>query len=148
MFIGFTLLIVGFIFMMWFRDKYNQPRYNRPFAFNNPIFVLIGTILWVSLIFAGIAFVFLSSKSVGILTLIATVVFYVMMNLIGGSKSTKRAMLNSYQKIKAAYPEDDEQEILCKVLKFRYRFWDDKDIRSFVEDNKNIRELRNMVCYK
>jgi hypothetical protein len=49
MFIGFTLLIVGFILMIWF---------SRPLAFSNPIFVGIGTILWLILIFAGIAIIF------------------------------------------------------------------------------------------
>ena len=116
-------------------------------AFSNPIFIGIGTILWLSLIFAGIAIIFRSSKNIGTWTLIASVVFYVMMKLVGGSKNTRRTMLNTYQKMKAAYPEDNEQEILCKVLKTRYSSWNDEDIRSFVRDNKNITDLTNIVIY-
>jgi xylose isomerase len=70
-----------------------------------------------------------------------------MMKLVGGSKNTRRTMLTTYQKMKAAYPEDTEQEILCKVLKNRYRSWNDEDIRSFVRDNKNITDLTNIVIY-
>ena len=147
MFIGFTLLIVGFIFMMWFSSNVNKPRYSRPMAFSNPIVVGIGTILWLSLIFAGIGTIFRSSKDIGKWTLIASVIFYFMIKLFGGSKNTGRTMLNTYQKMKAAYPEENEHEILCKVLKSRYPSWSEEDILSFVGENKNINDLTNMVIY-
>ena len=133
--------------MIWFSGNVNKPRYSRPMAFSNPIVVGMGTILWLSLIFAGIGIIYRSSENVGRWTFIATVIFYFVIKLIGGSKNTVRTMSKSYQKMTAAYPDEDEYEILCKVLKSRYPSWSEEEILSFVGDNKSITDLTNMVIY-
>ena len=147
MFFGFTILICGFIFMIWFSGNVNKPRYSRAMAFSNPIVVGMGTILWLSLVFAGISLVYRSSPKIGRWTLIASAALYIMLKLVGSFKSSQRAMLNTYRKIKNANPDDSEHEILCKVLRFRYPSWSDDEIHSFVGDNKNISDLTNMVIY-
>jgi hypothetical protein len=147
MFIGFAILICGFIFMIWFSGNVNKPRYSRPMAFSNPIVVGMGTILWLSLVFAGISLVYRSSTKVGRWAFIASVILYFMIKLVGGTKNIGRIMLNTYQKVKTANPNDNEHEILCKVLKLRYPSWSDEEIHSFVGDNKNISDLTNMVIY-
>jgi hypothetical protein len=114
-------------------------------AFSNPIVVGIGTILWLSLIFAGIGTIYRSSENVGRWTFVASIILYFMIKLLGGTKNTRRTMLKSYQKMKTAYPEENEHEILCKVLKSRYPSWSEEDILSFVGENNNITDLTNMV---
>ena len=147
MFIGFAILICGFIFMVWFSGNVNKPRYSRPMAFSNPIVVGMGTILWLSLIFAGIGAIYRSSEEVGRWTFIASIILYFMIKLVGGTKNTTRTMLKSYQKMKAVYPDENEHEILCKVLKSRYPSWSEEQILSFLGENKNITDLINMVIY-
>jgi hypothetical protein len=147
MVIGFILLIIGILLSSWFTTNLQRPVYARPSVFHNPLFVTVGSIIWIGLMLSRVAFIFLSSVAIGVWTIIILAILWAWLRRTGSPERTTEVMLETYRIMRSQYPAETERDILRKVLRTRYQTWDDDKIDSFLPGVANINDVINRVVY-
>ena len=147
MLLGYVLLFSGIFVALYFFINASKNDLFKPYIFYNPLFLLIGTLLWVALIISGFILIFLRSPLVGLLTIVILILIGLFIWRKGSPEETMKVMFRTYTIMKQRYPEEDENKILCRVLKSRYPDWDDDQIKEFVDDCNDIQELSIKVLY-
>lgn len=148
MIFGFILLGIGLLIGLWFLINMAKDVLDKPMVFNKPIFVTVGTILWIGLSLSGLILIFLKSITVGLIIVGLLFLLLVWLKKRGTPEVTKKTMLKSYQMLRTKHPDLPEKEILFLTLKSRYRDWDNERLKMYTEKCKNIEELTNVVLYR
>jgi hypothetical protein len=145
---GSALLLVGLFLSSWFTSNSQRPNHDKPLAFHNPTFVIIGTIAWIGFIVCGIILIFLYSVTVGVWTSIILASLWFILRRAGSPEQTTKVLLKTYQIMRSRYPHEQEHDILLKVLKTRHPTWESWQIDSMLTDCNDIRDLISRIIYK
>jgi hypothetical protein len=64
------------------------------------------------------------------------------------AKGTRKAMMNSYNKIKNSNPGFSESDYLKTALSRRFRNWSDIELEAFIMDCENIDDLIEKIIFQ
>ena len=118
---GIALTILGFILMQWTASQSAKSAWQRPLAFNKPLFVAIITFMWLGLTLGGLYLMWQSSPKAALVAVGLFLFIWLVGFFLGREKTQAKKIFKLYKQLKLFRPTAPEIEILKDTAGLYYQ---------------------------